>query len=85
MAASWHDVLRKIGIHTLCNAAAMGSFVILVLLSKWGIQDVTLRAILDDIEGIVLIVLVVVFALQVIYDVLPEKIRDFIASKFVFA
>jgi len=44
-----------------------------------------LRAALEAIEGIVLIVLVLIFAYNVIYDLLPEHLRNVLASKFVFA
>lgn len=84
MAEDW-NVLRKVGLHTLNCGAAMVSFILLTWLTRWGIQDSMLRSILDGIEGVVLIVLVLVFANQVIYDLLPERIRVLITSKFVFA
>jgi hypothetical protein len=85
MAQDWWYVLRKVGLHTLNNGSAILSFVGLTRLSKWGISDCRLLSILDDIEGVVLIVLVLIFACQVIYDVLPERIRGFLTPKFVFA
>lgn len=84
MADIWY-VLRKVGTHILSNGAAILSFIILSWLVRRGIQDPRLRTILDDIEGVVLIVLVLIFAAHVIYDVLPEKLRDYFSSKFVFA
>ncbi len=85
MAQDWWYVLRRIGLHTLNNGAAILSFVLLSFLTRWGIQDAVLRSILAYIEGVVLIVLVLLFASQVIYDVLPEKIRDLFTSKVVLA
>ena len=84
MADQWY-ILRKVCLHTLNDGAAIVSFIILLWLTKRGIPEGRLATILDDIEGVVLIVLVLIFALQVIYDVLPEKIRDLFKSKFVFA
>ncbi len=87
----WH-VLKKLGMHTLNNGAAIISFEALTYLIKQGMEDGFLRTILDGTESGVLIVLVLVFACQVIYDVLPEKIhevlekiRESMVSKFVFA
>lgn len=80
----WY-VLRKVALHTLNNGVAILSFILLTFLTRRGLSEGLLRAILDDIEGVVLIVLVLIFACQVIYDVLPEKIRGLFTSKFVFA
>lgn len=92
----WWHVLRKIGLHTLNNGAAILSFILLAWLTRWGIPDGLLGTILDRIGGVVLIVLVLVFACQVIYDVLPESVRNVLIAlleksrglftyKFVFA
>jgi hypothetical protein len=83
-AQDWH-VLRKVALHTLNNGVAILSFVLLAYLTKSGIQDQTLSLILERIEGVVLIVLVLIFGCQLVYDVLPEKIRGLFAAKFVFA
>jgi hypothetical protein len=85
MEQDWWYVLRKVALHTLNNGAAIFSFMLLSYLMRRGISDCVLLAILDKIEGIVLIVLVLIFAGQVIYDVLPEKIRVFFTSKLVLA
>lgn len=71
--------------HTLSNGSAILSFVALSRLTHWGITDGMLRTILERIEGVVLIVLVLIFAYNVIADVLPERIRNVFASKFVLA
>jgi hypothetical protein len=88
MVEEW-DILRKLRAHTLSNGGAILSFIILFWLTKHGVPDGMLRAVLDGIEGVVLIVLILIFSLRVIYDVLPEQIRDkiqaFFTSKFVFA
>ena len=83
-AQDWH-VLRKVGLHTLNNFAAILSFVGLTYFTKRFITEGWVPGILDDIEKVVLVVLVLIFACQVIYDVVPEKIRAFFTSKFVFA
>jgi hypothetical protein len=74
-AQDWHG-LKKIGMHTLNNGGAILSFILLTLLTRWGISGGTLRTILDDVEGVVLIVLVLIFALNVMYDALPEQLRS---------
>jgi hypothetical protein len=84
MAQDWR-VLQKIGMHTLSNGSAILSFVFLTYLTKHFIPEGALRSILDFIEGVVLIVLVSIFALNLIYDVLPEKFRDAVSNRFVFA
>jgi hypothetical protein len=84
MAQDW-SVISKIWMHTLTNGSAILSFVLLTYITKHGIQEGVLRSILEGIEGIVLVVLVLIFALTVIYDVLPEKIRHVVSDNFVFA
>jgi hypothetical protein len=81
----WWYILRKVGLHTLNDGAAIGSFVLLSYIIRLWLPEGRLRTILDDIEGVVLIVMFLIFACQVIYDVLPGKIRGFVTSKFVFA
>ena len=85
MAAQDWDVLTRIGMHTLVNGAAILSWVVLNALITQFVDDDILRVIIKLIEGGVLVVLVLVFARNLIYDVVPEKIREIIASKFVFA
>jgi len=97
MGQEWWRVLQKLGKHTLDNAAAMGSFWLSGLLAHRIITDPVVLGVVDNIEAIVLTVLLVIFGLQVIYDVLPEKIRilildflqgklrDLFSAKFVFA
>ena len=71
--------------HTLNSAAAILSFVLLSWLSQRGIHVERLLRILEPIEGTVLIVMLLVFATNVIYDLLPERVRNVITSKFVLA
>jgi uncharacterized membrane protein len=76
MAAQDWRVLGAIGMHTLTDGGAIVSFVVLTRLTKWGISAGVLRTILEGIQGVVLIVLVLIFAYNVIYDVLPEQLRS---------
>jgi hypothetical protein len=85
MAAGDWRVLRAIGMHTLNNGSAILSFVFLSFLTRRGIPQGVLRVILDDIEGVVLIVLVLIFAYNVIYDLLPERLRNVFPFKLVLA
>jgi hypothetical protein len=78
-------VLRKVVQHTLNTGAAILSFVILSYLTDHGVAGSVLRLILTRIEGGVLVVLVLILGCQLIYDVLPEKMREIVLSKFVFA
>jgi hypothetical protein len=71
--------------HTLNSGAAILSFVSLSCLTRWLITDCKLRYYLDKIEGIVLIVLVVIFAYNVIVDLLPESLRNAFPFKLVLA
>jgi hypothetical protein len=84
MAQDW-SVIQKIWMHTLTNGSAILSFIFLTYITEHGIHAGILRSILEGIEGVVLVVLVLIFALTVIYDLLPEKIRNVASNNFVFA
>jgi len=71
--------------HTLNSTAAILSFVVLSWLTERGVHTILLLRILEFIEGTVLIVVLLVFAINVIYDLLPEQLRNVITSRFVFA
>ncbi|PYU27284.1 MAG: hypothetical protein DMG32_07800 [Acidobacteria bacterium] len=83
-SSNWR-VLRAIGMHTLNSTAAILSFVVLSWLTERGVHTILLLRILEFIEGTVLIVVLLVFAINVIYDLLPEQLRNVITSRFVFA
>ena len=83
----WLDVknLQLTCKHTVSTIAAVFSYVLVFWLVRWGLGEGVIASIVEFTEQVVLVVTLLVYLFQLLYDVWVEARRNVRSSRFLLA